>query len=119
MEKSHKIRRETSEGHERTTLSKDELQVSLVIYRRPVSFQAHVSPAKICKQQGWFEEAIKDFEKAVDLEPGDPQPYYELGKLYLLKSDKKKAIFYLDKYLYLGGKEETEVKKILKSLREK
>lgn len=104
---------------ERTTLSKDELHVSMVIYRRPVSFQAHVSLAKMYKKQGRFEEAIKDLEKAVDLEPGDPGPHYELGKLYLLKSDRKKAVFYLDKYLYLGGKEEAKVKKILKSLREK
>jgi len=89
---------------ERTTLSKDELQVSLVVYGRPISFRAHMSLAKMYKKLGRFEEAIKDFEKAVDLEPGDPRPHYELGKLYFLKRNKEKAVFYFDKYLYLGGK---------------
>ena len=106
-------------ARETTKLSKDELQVSLVIYRRPVSFQAHMSLAEMYKEQGRFEEAMIDFEEAIDLAPGDPEPYYELGKLRLLKGDKEKAVFYFDKYLYLGGKEEAKVKKILKSLKEK
>jgi Flp pilus assembly protein TadD len=91
----------------------------MIIYRRPVSFQAHVSLAEMYKKQGRFEEAMKDFEEAVDLAPADPEPYYELGKLSFLIGDKEKAVFYFDKYLYLGGKEEAKVKNILKSLREK
>jgi len=104
-------------ARETTTVSNDELRVSLVVYKRPISFRAHMSLAKMYKKQGRFGEAMRDFEKAIVLEPGDPEPHYELGKLFLLKTDKKKAVFYFDRYLYLGGKEEAKVKKILKSLK--
>jgi hypothetical protein len=48
--------------------------------------------------------------------------YYELGKIYHQKYeiDKKnveKAILYYERYLYLGGKEEAEVKESLKTLK--
>jgi len=115
--KAIRFEEKTQRVREMTTVSKDELQVSLVVFKRPISFRAYMSLAKMVKKQGRFEEAIKDFEKAVDLEPSDPEPHYELGKLYLLKADKKKAAFYFERYLYLGGKEEAKVKKILESLK--
>ncbi|MDH7512439.1 MAG: tetratricopeptide repeat protein [Clostridiales bacterium] len=46
---------------------------------------------KLSKMLSRFEEAIRNFEKAIVLEPSDPEPHYELGKLYLLKADKKKT----------------------------
>ncbi len=50
--------------------------------------------------------------------------YYELGKIYHQKSEINKkngeeAIFYYEKYLYLGGKEEAKVKESLKALKKK
>lgn len=105
--------------HEMSTTSKDELHVSLVVYKRPTSFRAHMFLAKMPKKQGRFEDAMRDLEKAIVLEPGDPEAHYELGKLCLLKGNKKKAISYFDRYLYLGGKEEAKVKSILKALKEK
>jgi TPR repeat protein len=71
-----------------------------------------------------LDKALKEFLKAVNLEPNDPELYYELGKIYHQKSkvDKKnigKAVFYYEKYLYLGGKEEAEVKESLKLLKKK
>ncbi len=79
-------------ARETTRVSNDKLQVSLVVFESPISFRA-MSLAKMYKKQWRFEEAIKNFEKAVDLELGDPEPHYELGKLYLLEADKKKPSF--------------------------
>jgi len=66
----------------------------------------------------------QEFEKAIGLESGDPEPYYELGKIYQAKSEQNKefierAFFYLEKYLYLGGEKETEVKELLEKLKRK
>ena len=63
-------------------------------------------------------KALEEFKKAIELEPSDPNPYYELGKIYQAKKETKKAIFYYEKYLYLGGKKEAEVKELLKSLKQ-
>lgn len=37
--------------------------------------------------EGADEWAVKSFEKAVELEPGNPQSYTELGKVYMYQSD--------------------------------
>jgi len=56
------------------------------------------------------------------LEPGDPEPYYEIGKIYQARSEKnekfvRKAVECYEKYLYLGGEKEKEVRELLRSLR--
>jgi tetratricopeptide (TPR) repeat protein len=68
------------------------------------------------------EKALKEFKKAIKLEPDDPEPYYELGNIYNKKSEHnekyvRKAVFYYEKYLYLGGEKEEEVKVLLKPLK--
>lgn len=57
-----------------------------------------------------FEKALEEFDKAMKLEPSDSEPYYELGKIYQKREEFEKAIFCFEKYLYLGGKKEAEVK---------
>lgn len=109
---------------ERGKISEDQLDVSLIVLKRAVSFRAHKSLGTLYLEQYLPDKALKEFKKAVKLQPGDPEPYYELGKIYQDKSDLdekyfEKAIFYYEKYLYLGGKEEAKVKKILKSLKKK
>ncbi len=47
--------------------------------------------------QGATDWGIKSFEKAIALEPANPVLYTELGKLYLVKGDNKKAKEYFQK----------------------
>jgi len=100
----------------RSVLSAGELQASLVVYKRPVAFHAHKSLGEMYKAQHREEEAIKEFEKAAELETGDPEPHYELGRLYMQKGNRKKAVFHFERYIYLGGKKEAAVKKLMKAL---
>lgn len=109
---------------ERGEISNDQLKISLVVLKRPVSFRAHKSLARLYLDKDLPEEALDEFLKALELEPNDPELHFEIGKIYQAKSelDKsyiKEAIFYYETYLYFGGKKETEVKEILKSLKKK
>jgi len=109
---------------ERGEISNDQLKISLVVLKRPVSFRAHKSLARLYLDRNLPEEALDEFLKALELEPNEPELHFEIGKIYQAKSevDKsyiKEAIFFYEKYLYFGGKKEAEVKEILKSLKKK
>jgi len=103
-------------------VSEDQLDVSLIVLYRPVAFRAHKSLGRLYFERNLKDKALKEFEKALKLEPEDPEPYYEIGKIYEEKSEHdekylRKAISSYERYLYLGGEKEAEVKKILKSLK--
>lgn len=122
--KAIEYEKESKNKEKRGEASDDELRFSLVVVESPVSFKAHKSLGRLHIEQNLVDKALSQFLEAVELEPEDPESYYELGKIYHQKSeiDKKnveKAISYYEKYLYLGGKEETEVKESLKALRKK
>jgi tetratricopeptide (TPR) repeat protein len=109
---------------ERGEISNDQLKISLVVLKRPVSFRAHKSLARLYLDKNLPEDALDEFLKALELEPNDPELHFEIGKIYQAKSelDKsyiKEAIFYYERYLYFGGTKETEVKEILRSLKKK
>lgn len=122
--KAIEYERESEERKKRREVSDDELKFSLLVVERPVSFKAHKSLGWLYINQNLVDKALTEFLKAVELEPEDPESYYELGKIYHQKSkiDKKnvkKAISYYERYLYLGGREEAEVKESLKELNKK
>ena len=105
-------------------ISENELAVSVTVRKRPVSFRAHKSLGRLYVERSAPQEALRHFNQAVELESNDPEPYFELGKIFQSRSEQDeslidKAIFYFEKYLYLGGKEEEEVNKRLKELRKK
>lgn len=105
-------------------ISTDDLSISLTVIKKPVSFSAHKSLASLYLEKNLLDKALIFFEKAIELEPGDPESYYEVGKILQDQSevDEKyieKAILYYEKYLYLGGQKEEEVNKRLKALRNK
>lgn len=109
---------------DRDKISEDELSVSLVVLKKPVSFRAHKSLGKLYLERNCPDKALEDFQKAIELEPSDPEPYYELGKIYQAKSEQdkeyvEKAIYYYEKYLYYGRNKEQEVKESLKMLKKK
>ncbi|MDH5385504.1 MAG: tetratricopeptide repeat protein [Candidatus Aminicenantes bacterium] len=103
-------------------VSEDQLDVSLIVLYRPIAFRAHKSLGRLYFERNLKDKALKEFERALKLEPEDPEPYYEIGKIYEEKSEHdekylRKAISSYEKYLYLGGEKEAEVKEILKSLK--
>ena len=50
---------------------------------------------------------------ALDLDADQSELRYELGKTYLEKDDVAKAKVHFEKYLYLGGEKENEVRDLL------
>jgi tetratricopeptide (TPR) repeat protein len=122
--KAIEYERESRKREKRGEVSDDELRFSLIVVKRPVSFKAHKSLGRLYIEQNLVDKALEEFLKAVDLEPNDPDSYLELGKIYHQKAEinrkyVEKAIFYYEMYLYLGGKEEAEVKDSLKLLKKK
>jgi len=117
-----KYEEEMKRMEKRGEVSKDQLDVSLIVLYRPVVCRAHKSLGWLYLERNLKDKALKEFERALKLEPEDPEPYYEIGKIYEEKSEHeekyvRKAISYYERYLYLGGEKEAEIKERLKSLK--
>jgi len=69
-------------------------------------------------EQDLVKKAAEQCEKAIKLKPRDPRTYFILAKISFHRNEIKKAKLYLEKFLYLGGKENEEVKKFIESLKE-
>ena len=95
----------------------DELTRTVTVFKASVSAKAHDGLGRLYLQRNQSEKALEHFEKAVEIEPGKPELYYEIGKIYLNQKNTKKAIYSFERYLYLGGKEEEKVKEILESIK--
>lgn len=102
---------------EKRKISKDELDVSLVVLSRPLSFEAHKALGKIYLQQNQKDKALVEFENAIAFGPSDPESYYEAGIILLAQKNITKAVVYFEKHLYLGGKKGDEVQKLLKKIK--
>jgi tetratricopeptide (TPR) repeat protein len=89
--------------HEGEEQLEEKLNVSLIVETRPVAFEAHKSLGFLYVKQKKRILALEHFKQAIELEPSDPVPYYELGRIYIEINDEKQARIYLDKYIYLGG----------------
>ncbi len=103
-------------------VTEDQLDVSLIVHYRPVAFRAHKSLGWLYLERSLKDKALKEFERAIKLEPEDPESYYEIGKIYEERSEQdekylRRAISCYKRYLYLGGEKEAEVKERLKSLK--
>ena len=108
-EKVRKVKKEKS--------LEDELTRTVTVFKASVSAKTHDGLGRLYLQQNQSEKALEHFEKAVEIEPGRPELYYEIGKIYLNQKNTKKAIYSFERYLYLGGKEEKKVKEILESIK--
>jgi len=102
---------------EKSKISKNELDVSLVVLNRPISFEAHKALGKIYLQQNQKDKALEEFENAIALESSDPESYYEAGKILWDQKKSAKAVMYFEKYLYLGGKKGDEVQELMKKIK--
>lgn len=90
--------------------------VSLIITNRTASFESYKSLGDLYIRTGRKEAARQSFLNAIRLKPNEPESYYQAGKLSLELQDKSEATKYFEKYLYLGGTKEEEVRKLLQML---
>ena len=111
--------KEVKERKELEKISQDVTSLLLTVEVRSVSFRAYKALGELYLEQNLKDMALDAFKAAIELGPSDPEPYFEVGKLYQAKKDINKAIFYYEKYLYLGGKEEEKANELLRSLRKK
>jgi tetratricopeptide (TPR) repeat protein len=102
------------QAEEKDKPSQGELSLDITVKVWPISFEAHKSLGHLYLRKNLKEKALDEFIKAIELEPEDPASYFEVGKIYFELKDQKKATFYFEKYIYLGGNEE-KVKEIIKS----
>lgn len=54
-------------------------------------------------KQGHIDEAIREFEKCIEIEAENPQFYYFLGSLHDIRGDTEEVIHYYREYLVRGG----------------
>jgi tetratricopeptide (TPR) repeat protein len=78
----------------------DELTRTVTVFKASVSAKAHDGLGRLYLQQNQSEKALEHFEKAVEIEPGKPELYYEIGKIYLNQKNTKKAIYSFERYLF-------------------
>ena len=95
------------------------LQIAVTAVKRPVSFDAHKALGKLYLRMKLDSQALQEFLAAIELEPSDSDPYYEVGKILLKQDEREKAVEYFELYLYLGRKKEDEVKAILKKIKKR
>jgi len=99
--------------------TRDELGFSLIVRKRPVAYRAYISLGSLYEGKRRFEDAVREYEKAVKIEPNNPEAYFELGRIYWDKKSWEKAKFYLEKHIDLGGHNQEKARKLLNSLRNK
>ena len=104
-------------GEEYEKITQEGFDLYLIVQKISVSYRAHISLGSLYESKGLLEEAAKEYEKAVQREPNNPEAYFELGRLYYDKGVPQKAKYYLGKHISLGGKKQKEAKKMLDSLK--
>jgi tetratricopeptide (TPR) repeat protein len=103
----------------RNEASDDELSFSLVVVGRRVAFKSYMSLGHIYRDRKLWDKALENYQQALELEINNSELYYEIGKIYVRKGSMPEAKKYFDRYLYLGGEKEAEVKQLLETLKPK
>jgi tetratricopeptide (TPR) repeat protein len=100
-------------------ISKSELDVMVVVRKKSASFMSHMALSQLYLDQNMIEKATGECERAIILKPRNPRPYLTLAKISITKEEIEKAVSYLDKYLYLGGKKNTDVYNLLNLIKKR
>ncbi|MGD9345656.1 MAG: tetratricopeptide repeat protein [Candidatus Aminicenantes bacterium] len=100
-------------------ISKDELNISLVVVGRQVVFKSHTALGHLYTNQKLWDKALEQFQSALELEPNRSELHYEIGKIHIERANIPEAKRHLEKYLYFGGAKEEEVKQLLDTLKER
>jgi len=100
-------------------ISKNGLNISYIVRKKPISFLSHLSLAQLYYKQSLIDSAASECEQALKINPSEPQPYFLMAKISIARTQFQTANSFLEKYLYLGGKKDDEVIKLLDSLKNK
>jgi len=69
-------------------------QFKKLLALEPRYFEAQLSLAAVLREQGRINEAIPEFEKAIDLNKSDPRPYKHLAEIFEEKHELEKGVYY-------------------------
>ena len=69
-------------------------QFKKLLALKPGYFEAQLSLAAVLKEQGRINEAMPEFEKAIDLNKSDPRPYKHLAEIFEEKHELEKGVYY-------------------------
>lgn len=97
--------------------ARDKNGYSLIVTKRQVAYRARMSLGSLYAMTKRLEDARDIYEEAVDIEPDEPEAYFELGKIYLHEKAKEQAKFYLQKHLDLGGQYQERASELLNSIK--
>lgn len=109
-------------GPEGTHTAEMELSHEVTVRNLTVLFLSLKALGSLCMEQARTREAIGHLRKALPLRPEDPETLFLLGNaLARLEEDAtaleiKEAISHLEKYIFLGGKNVSDARALLKRL---
>jgi len=94
-------------------------KISITVRKKSISFLSHVSLGQMYLDQNLTEKAAEEYDFAILLKPDNPPPYLKMAQISEIQGETRKANYYLEKYLYLGGKRTDEVEKLIYSLKKR
>lgn len=102
---------------ERQDKEKRELQHSVTIKIIPIIFHAHQSLGNLYFNRQNWEKAAAELKAAIRFQENAPEPHLMLAKAYIKLNANEKAIFHLERYLFLGGKDEKQTRFLLNQVK--
>ena len=83
----------------------------------PRHYEAHYNLANVYSEKGSHVMAIIHFEVAIEIEPGFPNSYYNLGLVFISLRKYQEAIPYIEKYVELSPESDHKASnKLLRTL---
>lgn len=98
---------------ERQDKEKQELRHSVTVKKLPIIFLAHQSLGNLYLNQQNWKKAAAELEAAIRLQENAAEPHLVLAKAYIKLNTDEKAVFHLERYLFLGGKDEKQARFLL------
>ncbi len=96
--------------------SQKKLEYSVTVRKMPVFFLVHCALGRLYFNQGQFNQAVTELETAIMIKNNAAEPHLLLAKVYQKMGTREKAVFHLEKYLFLGGQKKEKAKLLLKEL---
>jgi len=96
--------------------SQKKLEYSVTVRKMPVFFLVHCALGRLYFNQRRFNQAVTELEAAIRTKKKAVDPHLLLAKVYQKMGTREKAVFHLEKYLFLGGQKKEEAKLLLKEL---
>lgn len=90
---------------------------TVTVRKKSISHLSHLALGNLYMKQQQIEKAISELEMAISIRPNAADPHLSLAKVYQKIGDKGKAVFHLERFLFLGGKDEKEAKELLQQLK--